>query len=85
MGVSADGSVPRRDRTIGGDTIWLFLVGLPALALGTWAGLKLFGRLNDAAVGSSSSRALGCTIKPDVGLQTRSRCRSTRERMPLVE
>jgi uncharacterized protein len=34
--------------TIGRDTIWLFLVGLPALALGTWAGLKLFGRLNEA-------------------------------------
>ena len=34
---------------IGADTGWLFLIGLPALALGTWAGLKLFGRLNDAA------------------------------------
>jgi uncharacterized protein len=28
-------------------TFWLFLIGLPALALGTWAGLKLFGRLNE--------------------------------------
>jgi hypothetical protein len=27
----------------------LFLIGLPALALGTWAGLKLFGRLNEAS------------------------------------
>ena len=26
----------------------LFLLGLPALALGTWVGLKLFGKLNDA-------------------------------------
>src|SRR5947209_16227784 len=25
----------------------LFLIGLPALALGTWVGLKLFGKLND--------------------------------------
>jgi uncharacterized protein len=33
--------------TVGRDTIWLFLIGLPALALGTWAGLKLFGRLNE--------------------------------------
>ena len=27
----------------------LFLVGLPALALGTWAGLRLFGKLDDQA------------------------------------
>jgi len=33
---------------IGADTLWLFLIGLPALALGTWAGLRLFGKLNDA-------------------------------------
>jgi hypothetical protein len=32
---------------IGTDTVWLFLFGLPALALGTWAGLKSFGHLND--------------------------------------
>ncbi|ANW01805.1 sulfite exporter TauE/SafE family protein [Bradyrhizobium icense] len=29
------------------DTIKLFLIGLPALFAGTWAGLKLFGRLDD--------------------------------------
>ena len=34
---------------IGSDTLGLFLIGLPALAAGTWLGLKLFGRLNDAA------------------------------------
>jgi len=34
---------------IGADSAWLFLLGLPVLALGTWAGLKSFGRLNDAA------------------------------------
>jgi len=33
---------------IGLDTIGLFLIGLPALALGTWAGLRLFGKLDDA-------------------------------------
>jgi uncharacterized membrane protein YfcA len=33
---------------IGGDTLALFLIGLPALAIGTWAGLKLFGKLDDA-------------------------------------
>ena len=32
---------------IGQQTLELFLIGLPALAVGTWAGLKLFGRLND--------------------------------------
>src|SRR6202165_719204 len=31
------------------ETIKLFLVGLPALFAGTWIGLKLFGRLNEAA------------------------------------
>jgi uncharacterized protein len=33
--------------TVDRDTIGLFLIGLPALALGTWGGLKLFGRLNE--------------------------------------
>jgi uncharacterized membrane protein YfcA len=33
---------------IGRDTIGLFLIGLLPLALGTWAGLKLFGKLDDA-------------------------------------
>jgi uncharacterized membrane protein YfcA len=31
------------------DTIKLFLVGLPALLAGTWLGLKLFGRLDEAS------------------------------------
>ena len=31
------------------DTIKLFLVGLPALLAGTWLGLKLFGKLDEAA------------------------------------
>ena len=31
------------------DTVKLFLIGLPALLAGTWFGLKLFGRLNEAA------------------------------------
>jgi uncharacterized protein len=31
------------------ETIKLFLVGLPALFAGTWLGLRLFGRLNEAA------------------------------------
>ena len=34
---------------VGADTLWLFLLGLPALALGTWVGLKLFGKLDDQA------------------------------------
>jgi uncharacterized membrane protein YfcA len=33
---------------IGFQEMGLFLIGLPALALGTWVGLKLFGKLNDA-------------------------------------
>ena len=33
---------------IGSATAMLFLLGLPSLALGTWAGLKSFGRLNEA-------------------------------------
>jgi len=31
------------------ETIKLFLIGLPALFAGTWIGLKLFGRLSEAA------------------------------------
>jgi uncharacterized protein len=30
------------------DIAWLFLIGLPALALGTWLGFKLYGRLDEA-------------------------------------
>ena len=32
---------------IGPATAELFFIGLPALALGTWAGLRSFGRLNE--------------------------------------
>ena len=31
------------------DTVKLFLLGLPALLIGTWLGLKLFGRLDEAS------------------------------------
>lgn len=30
------------------DTLYLFLIGLPTLGIGTWLGLKLFGRLDEA-------------------------------------
>jgi len=30
------------------DTVWLFVIGLPALLAGTWLGLKLYGRLDEA-------------------------------------
>jgi len=30
------------------DTVRLFLIGLPALLIGTWAGLKLYGHLDEA-------------------------------------
>jgi len=30
------------------DVLWLFALGLPALLAGTWLGLKLYGRLNEA-------------------------------------
>jgi len=35
--------------TIDRNTVEPFLIGLPALALGTWAGLKLFGKLDDTS------------------------------------
>jgi uncharacterized protein len=34
---------------VSADTIRLFLFGLPALLAGTWLGMKLYGRLNEAA------------------------------------
>ena len=34
---------------IGKDTAWLFLIGVPALLAGTWLGMKLYGRLDEAA------------------------------------
>jgi len=33
--------------SLSGDTFWLIAIGLPAVALGTWLGLHLFGRLNE--------------------------------------
>ena len=50
------------------NTVYLFLIGLPALALGTWAGFRLYGRIDDEvfrkivlwlllAAGCSCSRA----------------------------
>jgi uncharacterized protein len=30
------------------DTLWLFVVGLPALLAGTWLGIKLYGHLDEA-------------------------------------
>lgn len=35
-------------RAITPNTIKLFLIGLPALFVGTWLGLKLFGRIKEA-------------------------------------
>ncbi|MET0671163.1 MAG: TSUP family transporter [Xanthobacteraceae bacterium] len=29
------------------NTVYLFLAGLPALALGTWAGFRLYGKIDD--------------------------------------
>ena len=34
---------------IGRETILLFVIGLPALAAGTWVGLRLYGRLDESA------------------------------------
>jgi len=31
------------------DTVWLFVIGLPALAGGLWLGLRLYGRLDEQA------------------------------------
>ena len=36
------------NEALSAETVWLFAIGLPALLLGTWVGLKLFGRLNEA-------------------------------------
>jgi uncharacterized membrane protein YfcA len=34
---------------VGGDTLRLFLIGVPAVLAGTWVGLRLYGRLDEAA------------------------------------
>ena len=34
--------------TITSDTVRLFLIGLPALLAGSWVGLRLYGRLDEA-------------------------------------
>jgi len=35
--------------TISRDTVWLFVIGLPAVVIGTWMGLRLYGHLNEAS------------------------------------
>jgi uncharacterized membrane protein YfcA len=34
---------------IGAQTAWLFVLGLPVLLAGTWLGMKLYGRIDEAA------------------------------------
>jgi uncharacterized membrane protein YfcA len=34
--------------TISTDTVWMFFIGLPVLLAGTWLGLQLYGRLDEA-------------------------------------
>jgi len=41
IGIGIQGTVSR-------ETVQLFLVGLPALLVGSWVGLKLYGRLDEA-------------------------------------
>ena len=40
---------------IGRDVVGLFVIGLPALAIGAWAGLKLFGSSMIRRFGGSCS------------------------------
>jgi uncharacterized membrane protein YfcA len=35
-------------RAVTAETVKLFVIGLPFLAVGTWLGLKLFGRIDEA-------------------------------------
>ena len=35
--------------TVTPDTVRLFLIGLPALLAGSWLGLRLYGKLDEAA------------------------------------
>jgi uncharacterized membrane protein YfcA len=35
--------------SVSGDTVRLIVLGLPSVLLGVWAGLKLYGRLDEAA------------------------------------
>jgi uncharacterized membrane protein YfcA len=34
---------------VGAQTAWLFVLGLPVLLAGTWLGMKLYGRIDEAA------------------------------------
>jgi uncharacterized membrane protein YfcA len=34
--------------TIATDTVWMFFIGLPVLLAGTWLGLRLYGRHDEA-------------------------------------
>jgi hypothetical protein len=44
---------------ISADTLRLFLLGLPVLLVGTWLGLRLYGRLEEAAFRRTPASAAG--------------------------
>ena len=56
------------------ETIKLYLLGLPAMLIGTWAGLKLYGKLDDALfrkiilVLSARVRRVTCRAVLDVSI-----------------
>ena len=47
LGMSAAGLAATGSISVG--TVMLFLIGLPAVALGTWAGFSLYGRIDEEA------------------------------------
>lgn len=53
---------------VGRDTIGLFAIGLPPLLAGTWLGLKLYGRLDEAGF---RAVVLGLLLVSGLGLVVR--------------
>jgi hypothetical protein len=49
--------------TITSETIMLFVIGLPFLMAGTWLGLKLFGKIDEATFPKNRARA-PVTVRP---------------------
>ena len=53
---------------IGADTLYLFVIGLPVLLVGTWVGLRLYARLDEAGF---RKVVLGLLLISGLGLATR--------------
>jgi hypothetical protein len=58
--------------TISTDTVWMFVIGLPVLLVGTWLGVRRYGRLDEA--GFRKLILPSCSCRESLLLYAMCRC-----------